>query len=78
MFVEGESESNQLTERNSGFAAAATKVQKSTHGDGERKRKVEIKGQRTNGLMQDFSVFYNTVRGLDTGSFVPFFYLVEN
>ena len=44
MFVEGESESNQLTERNSGFAATATKVQKSTHGAGERKRKVEIKG----------------------------------
>ena len=43
-FVEGESESNQLTERNSGFAAAATKVHKSTHGDGERKRKVKIKG----------------------------------
>ena len=41
---EGEPESNQLTERNSGFAAAVTKVQKSAHGDGERKRKVEIKG----------------------------------
>ena len=44
MSDEGEPESNQLTERNSGFAAAVTKVQKSTHGDGERKRKVEIKG----------------------------------
>ena len=28
--------------------------------------------------MQDFSVLYITARGLDTGSFVPFFYLVKN
>ena len=40
--------------------------------------KLKLKVRRQMGLMQDFSVFYNTVRGLDSGSFVPFFYLVEN
>ena len=53
------------------FRSQLTEIEKENE-----KLKLKVRGQM--GLMQDFSVFYNTVRGLDTGSFVPFFYLVEN